>query len=67
MDLDEGLRARVHPCSDDPNVAWDRMKERQVVRAVTLVSPSSRKPEGHTRFVCISGKDRLKRFHPAEY
>ncbi|KAL5475503.1 hypothetical protein EMCRGX_G025325 [Ephydatia muelleri] len=30
------------------------MKERQVVRAVTLVLPSSRKPEGHTRFVCIS-------------
>ncbi|KAL5475502.1 hypothetical protein EMCRGX_G025324 [Ephydatia muelleri] len=54
MDLDEGLRARVDPCSDDPNVAWDRMKERQVVRAVTLVSPGSRKPEGHTRFVCIS-------------
>ena len=48
------LKARVHPYSADPTIAWDHIKVHQTVNEVQLLKPDDPKPPGHTRFVCIS-------------
>ena len=39
----------------DPDRAWAVERVRQKVESVPLVSGTSPKPPGHTRFICISG------------
>ena len=49
--------ARAHPYASRPTTAWDKLKVKQtVLKATNTVSPDTPKPDGHTRFVCISGK-----------
>jgi hypothetical protein len=38
----------------DPSLAWSVLQVKQTVRNVTPISHNSPKPEGHTRFVCLS-------------
>ena len=42
--------------SQNPTLAWDRLKVKQVVKKVSPKKWSSAKPDNHTRFVCISGE-----------
>lgn len=39
---------------DNPTKAWEVLKLKQTAKKVKPVDPSSPKPPGHTRFVCIS-------------
>ena len=41
--------------SNDPDKAWSILRLKVEVREVKPLDPASPKPEGHTRFVCISG------------
>ena len=40
--------------SMNPTMTWDKLKVKHTVKPVDPVSWSTPKPEGHTRFVCIS-------------
>ena len=49
--------ARAHKDASRPTTAWDKLKVKQTMQTATnTVSPDTPKPDGHTRFVCISGK-----------
>ncbi|XP_033100123.1 metallophosphoesterase MPPED2-like isoform X2 [Anneissia japonica] len=47
-------KIEVHPDTANPDKVWERMKVKQTVNKVTPMDPQMPKPEGHTRFVCIS-------------
>ncbi|EDO42031.1 predicted protein [Nematostella vectensis] len=38
----------------DPTRAWDILEQQQKVQDIQPIDPETPKPEGHTRFVCIS-------------
>lgn len=48
---------RVPAYSYDPDKAWSILSVKQTVKAVQPLAHDSPKPAGHTRFVCISGKE----------
>ncbi len=50
------VKISVPSDSVDPTNAWDRRKVKQKVTKVTPKSHKEKKKEGHTRFVCISGR-----------
>jgi len=43
-----------HDYSIDVTKLWENIKHTQTVNSVTPTDPLSPKPEGHTRFVCVS-------------
>ncbi|XP_071941910.1 metallophosphoesterase MPPED2-like [Antedon mediterranea] len=47
-------KIEVHPDTANPDKVWDRLKVKQTFKTVTPMDPSTPKPEGYTRFVCIS-------------
>lgn len=49
------VERRVPQYSYDPDYAWSILKVNIDVKEVTSLSHDAPKPEGHTRFVCISG------------
>jgi len=50
----EGEELRQNDYEVDPDYAWNARKATMVVREVAPLDPKTPKPEGHTRFVCIS-------------
>ncbi|XP_070533949.1 metallophosphoesterase MPPED2-like [Ptychodera flava] len=44
----------VHPLTDKPTKLWSKLKVKSTVNKVTPLSHDAPKPEGHTRFVCVS-------------
>ncbi len=55
--VDEMSSERVPAYSCDPDKAWSILSVKRKVDPVTPLDPTSPKPPGHTRFVCISGEE----------
>ena len=55
------VERRVPQYSYDPDYAWSILKVKIDVKEVTPLSHDAPKPEGHTRFVCISGSRKVWR------
>ena len=54
--------------SEDPNRAWDLIKNNQVVQSVEPMNPEIPKPVGHSRFVLISDThSQTSRMEPLPY
>lgn len=49
------LSSRVPKYSSDPDKAWSILRVKMKVEKVEPLPFDAPKPEGHTRFVCISG------------
>lgn len=50
---------RIPMYSKTPNRAWEILRSKQKVKKVEPLAHSAPKPPGHTRFVCISGKNHM--------